>query len=96
MAITQKQVEHVARLARIGLSPAEIERFTVELGKILAFVEQLKEVDTKNVEETSHVTGLVNVLRPDAVQPPLDREAFLDGAPAHEGGQLKVKGVFSA
>ncbi|MFO0705095.1 MAG: Asp-tRNA(Asn)/Glu-tRNA(Gln) amidotransferase subunit GatC [Candidatus Andersenbacteria bacterium] len=96
MAITPQQVEHVATLARIGLTPEQVKHYTEELRKILAFVEQLKEVDTTDVPETSHVTGLNNVTRPDATLPPLDRETFLDGAPAHQDGQLKVKGVFSA
>jgi aspartyl-tRNA(Asn)/glutamyl-tRNA(Gln) amidotransferase subunit C len=96
MAITPQQVEHVATLARIGLSKEQVAEYTQELSKILAFVEQLKEVDTENVPETSHVTGLKNITRPDATLPPLDRQVFLGGAPAHEGGQLKVKGVFNA
>ncbi len=96
MQITPKQVQHVATLARIALTPEQVTRFTAELSTILTFVDQLKEVKTDKVVETSQVTGLINVTRPDATQPPLDRAAFLDGAPAHEGGQLKVRGVFSA
>ncbi|MFH0831107.1 MAG: Asp-tRNA(Asn)/Glu-tRNA(Gln) amidotransferase subunit GatC [Parcubacteria group bacterium] len=96
MAITPQEVEHVARLARIGLTPAEIKRFTGELTKILDFVSQLKEVDIAHVVETSHVTGLSNVTRSDKPAKPLDRQTFLDGAPAHEQKQLKVKGVFTS
>lgn len=96
MAITPKEVEHVARLARIGLSASEIERFTTELSKILDFVSQLKEVDTERVTETAHVTGLHNVTRPDKPSAPMDRDVFLQGTPSHEHDQLKVRGVFSS
>lgn len=96
MAITPEQVKHVAQLARIELTEAQVKQFTEELGKILAFVEQLKEVNVKKVEETSHVTGLSNVTRPDATKPPLDTQTFLDGAPDTDEGHIKVRGVFSA
>jgi len=96
MKITDKQVKHVAQLARIALSPEQITQFTAELSKILDFVEELNRVDTKGVAETAHVTGLSNVTRADRPSAPLDQKTFLDGAPAHQQGQVKVPGVFSA
>ena len=95
MPITPKDVAHVAALARLGLSEPELKRFTIELGKILEFVSQLEEVDTADVPETAQVTGLKNVLRKDEVRPGLERDKFLCGAPAREGDELKVRGVFS-
>jgi len=95
VAITAKDVAHVATLARIAMSESEQQRFTKELGKILEFVSQLDEVDTADVPETAQVTGKVNVLRPDVPRPGLEREAFLSQAPAREGDELKVRGVFS-
>lgn len=96
MAITEKDVEHVARLARIGLSSDEVKSFTKELSKIIEFVSQLKEVDTEHVIETAHVTGLSNVNRPDKPDKPMDRDVFLQNTPAHEKDQLKVRGVFTS
>lgn len=95
MAISKKEVQHVALLARLGLSEAELEKFTKELSKILEFVSQLGEVDTTDVPETAQVTGLTNVLRPDAPRPGLTREIFIANAPDAQNDQLKVRGIFS-
>ena len=96
MKITDEQVKRVAELARIALTPEQVERFSKELSTILTFVEELNQVDTKGVAETSHVTGLSNVVRADDPHAPVDRQTFLDGAPAHQQGQVKVPGVFSS
>ncbi len=68
MSLTEKDVRHVAKLARLTLTDAEVERFTKDLGGIFALIEQLGEVDTKNVEPTAQVTGLQNVLREDSIR----------------------------
>jgi aspartyl-tRNA(Asn)/glutamyl-tRNA(Gln) amidotransferase subunit C len=93
--ITEKDVIRVARLARIKLAKADLARFTGELGKVLEFVETLNKVDTSKVAETAQVNGRLNVIRPDKIEPGLDRDVFLEGAPAHVDEQLKVKGIFS-
>ncbi len=67
--LTKAQVEHIAKLARLKLSPAEIEKMTTELTSILAYVDMLGEVDTKKIEPTAQVTGLKNVWREDVVRP---------------------------
>ncbi len=67
MAISREEVLHVSRLARLDLRDAEIEKFTGQLGAILAHVSRLNEVDTEGVEPTSHVLDIVNVFRADAV-----------------------------
>lgn len=95
MTLDKKEVEHVARLARLGLTTKEIEKFTHELSTILDFIAQLKEVDVKNVPETAHVIGLTNITRPDKSESSLTRDTFLEEAPATTKDQLKVKGIFN-
>lgn len=68
-SLTKDQVRHIAKLARLSLSEAEAEKFTTELTKILAYVDLLQEVDTKNVEATAQVTGQTSALRADAIRP---------------------------
>ena len=68
MELSQEQVRHIAKLARLGLSDDEVKKFSTQLTNILQYVEVLSEVDTSSVEATSQVTGLKNVMRPDAVQ----------------------------
>lgn len=69
VALTPDQVRHVAKLARLVLTDAEVERLAKDLTGIFTLIEQLQEVDTKNVEPTAQVTGLRNGLRPDIVKP---------------------------
>ena len=69
--LTPTQVRHIAKLARLTLSDAEVEKFTKELTSILQYVDMLKEVDTSNVEPTAQVTGQTNVLREDVISPML-------------------------
>jgi aspartyl-tRNA(Asn)/glutamyl-tRNA(Gln) amidotransferase subunit C len=64
-----KQVRHVASLARIALSDAEVAKFGPQLSNILKYVDILNEVDTDNVEETNQVTGLKNVMGLDEICP---------------------------
>lgn len=65
--LSEEQVKHIAKLARIRLADAEIKKFSTQLTDILEYVKILEEVDTKNVEPTSQVTGLQNVLRKDEI-----------------------------
>lgn len=90
MALTRKQVEHVARLARLGLTEEEKEAFTVQLSRILDHVNRLNELDTQNVPPTYHVVALQNVLREDEPHQSLDREKVLSQAPAAEAGCFMV------
>lgn len=69
MSLSTDDVRHVATLARLHLIDDEVARFTKDLTGIFALIEQLKEVDTKNVEATAQVTGLVNGLRTDVIRP---------------------------
>ena len=74
-------VSHVAKLANLPLKPGEEKKFEKQLSEILSYVEKLKEVDTKNVEITSQVTGLENVTREDQTSPSLTQEETLSNTP---------------
>lgn len=90
MAITQKEVEHVALLARLNFSEEELEAFTRQLGDILESIKKLEELDTTDVEPMAHVLPVHNVFREDEVKEGLPRDAALEGAPDVEEGQFKV------
>lgn len=90
MAISVKDVEYLALLARLKLNPEELERFSKELGEILAYVEKLKTAKTEGIPPTSHVLNLSNVFREDKVKPSLTPEEALANAPSKEGPFFKV------
>ncbi|HEY6736508.1 MAG TPA: Asp-tRNA(Asn)/Glu-tRNA(Gln) amidotransferase subunit GatC [Candidatus Saccharimonadia bacterium] len=89
------QVERIARLARINLSPEEVAKMSVELGTIMEFVEQLQSIDVTDVEPTDQVTGLVDVWREDEVKSFGDRELLLKNAPQTKDGYIVVKRVLN-
>jgi aspartyl-tRNA(Asn)/glutamyl-tRNA(Gln) amidotransferase subunit C len=88
--ISRSDVEHVARLARLGLTDAEIDRMVGELSRILEAVGKLREVDTSSVGPTAQVIALENVMREDVARPSMRREAALAEAPRREEGLLRV------
>jgi aspartyl-tRNA(Asn)/glutamyl-tRNA(Gln) amidotransferase subunit C len=88
--IDRDQVLHVARLARLRLTEAELERMPGELSKILGHVEKMDELDLDGVEPTSHVVELQNVLREDEPRPCLTHEQALAGAPDVADGGFRV------
>lgn len=79
--IERKDVEYVARLARLRLTEDEQERMARELQAVLGYIEHIEELDLSGVEPTSHVVDIVNSLRADDVQESLPREAALANAP---------------
>jgi aspartyl-tRNA(Asn)/glutamyl-tRNA(Gln) amidotransferase subunit C len=79
--IDREQVLHVARLARLRLSEEEVERMSGELSTILDHIEKIAELDLDDVEPTSHVVQLENVLRPDEPRPSWPRERMLAESP---------------
>lgn len=93
MKITAEEIAHVAHLARLELSAAEVERFAVQIGEILAYVDQLRQVDTTGVAPTAHATAAANAFREDEPRPHLDREAALANAPEKEAGAFRVPRV---
>jgi aspartyl-tRNA(Asn)/glutamyl-tRNA(Gln) amidotransferase subunit C len=81
MKITLKEVEHVARLARLELTAEEKERMRAQIDSILSYIDKLNELDTSAVEPTSHVLPMTNVFREDEVMPSLSQEEVLANAP---------------
>ncbi len=88
--ITIKDVEHVAKLARLELTEEEKELYTKQLGDVLKYVDQMNEVDTSNIEPMSHAIDFVNVMREDKVIYEQDKEQLMSNAPEEENGFFKV------
>lgn len=88
--IDREQVLHVARLARLELSEAEIEKMSSELSSILDHIETISELDLENVEPTSHVVEVENVLRADEPRESWPRERILELAPDPADGGFRV------
>ena len=88
--LSRDEVARVAALARIDLTPAELDRLAGELDVIVESVAQVSQVATADVPATSHPLPLTNVFRADVPQPPLDRDAALAGAPATQDGKFLV------
>jgi aspartyl-tRNA(Asn)/glutamyl-tRNA(Gln) amidotransferase subunit C len=93
MSVTLKDVEHIARLAKLEFNEEEKEKFTHQLNSILAYVEQLNKLDTSNVAPLSHVIELDNVFREDVVKPGLSQQEALKNAPAKTEKFFKVPKV---
>ena len=83
--ITKQDVEYVAGLAQLRLDEPAKERLVREMGDILAYMDQLNELDTSNVEPMMHAMEMTNVFRQDVVEPSLPREEALMNAPVHDG-----------
>ena len=77
MRLTPSDVRHIARLARISLTPSEEERFAQQMSDFLAHVDKLDELDLTNVPETNQVTGLTNSMREDTALPFMQTDALL-------------------
>ena len=88
--ITRQDVEHVARLARLALTDAEVEALTHELGAILDHAADVAALDTADVPPTAHPLPLVNVLRPDEARLGVPRDEVLAEAPEAEDGRFRV------
>ncbi|MBM7707652.1 Asp-tRNA(Asn)/Glu-tRNA(Gln) amidotransferase subunit GatC [Chryseomicrobium aureum] len=91
--ITKEEVRHVAHLARLAITDEEVEHFTEQLAKIVQFADKLNELDTTNVEPTTHVLPLENVLREDKSIAGLDREVMMKNVKDQEAGQVKVPAI---
>lgn len=93
MTITHSDVVHVARLARLGLTDDEIDRFTSELDHILDAMRALQELDTSAIPPTAQVIPLHNVMREDVARPCWPVEEILKNAPATRDSQFLVPPV---
>ncbi len=92
--LTVEETRHIAKLANLPLTDKEIEKFRSQLSEILNYIGQLSEVETKNVEPTSQVTGMENVFRQDKAKSSLSQDEALSGAKNNHKGFFKVKAVF--
>lgn len=88
--ITIKEVEHVAKLARLELTEEEKVKFSKQLGDILEYAQQMNEIDTEGVEPMSHAIPIVNVMREDEVVHEFSREELMANAPLKEDGFFRV------
>ena len=93
MALTGDQVRWVAHLARLELSPQELDVMTGQLNSIVGYVDQLQQLDTKNVEPLAHALPIKNVFREDEPAPSLPVEGALANAPAQKDGFYQVPAV---
>jgi len=88
--LSKKDVEHVAILARLALTDEEVTKFTSELDQALQMAAALNDVNTNNLAETAHVTGLTNVMRADKTASQLTVEESLANAPSQDSKYFKV------
>lgn len=90
MALTTKEVEHVALLARLSLTEEEKKTFTGQLSSILDYADTLKLLNTEGIEPLTHILPMNNVFRADEIKPSIPRDEMLANAPLTEEGQYKV------
>jgi len=90
MPAVEIDVNYVAHLARISISPEEVEKIGAQLGQILTYMEKLNQLDVSQVEPTAHAFPLVNVTRPDEITASLPTEEALRNAPASANGLFVV------
>ncbi|MFH1652342.1 MAG: Asp-tRNA(Asn)/Glu-tRNA(Gln) amidotransferase subunit GatC [Chloroflexota bacterium] len=93
MSLSREEVLHIARLARLGLTDAEVDRMREQLSNILENFEMLQQVDTTDVPPTAQSISLQNVFRDDEVEPSLSQDDVLANAPRREGEFFRVRAV---
>lgn len=93
MALTTDDVRHIARLARVGLTDADVERYAAQLTVILDHFDALSRVPTDGLEPTAQPLPLYNVMRADEVSPSLPQNVALENAPEEEDGYFRVRAV---
>lgn len=93
MATGEIDVKYTAHLARLALTPDEEKKLGAQIGNILGYIEQLRELDVSNVEPTAHAVPLVNVTRADEIRPSLPHDDALRNAHKQSGGLFIVPKV---
>jgi aspartyl-tRNA(Asn)/glutamyl-tRNA(Gln) amidotransferase subunit C len=93
MAISREQVEHVAHLARLGLSDDETDRLQQQLSQILGHMQMIDTLDTSAIPPTAQVIPVSTVMREDVARPSLPTDEILKNAPRREGPFFKVPPV---
>ena len=96
--ISKKNVEHVAKLAKLKLSNSEIDKFSKQLSEIITYVKELEKVDTLKIEPTSQTTGLENISRKDEIntESTLTQDEALSGTDSTHNGYFVVDAVFQS
>ncbi len=94
MQLTHSEVRHVAELAKLHLTEAEVTQFAQQLSAILDYAQQLQAVDTSSVPPTPHILPLITVLREDIAEPGLSNTEALANAPDQADGFFRVRAVF--
>lgn len=94
--LSKEQVEHIASLARIGLSEDEKEKFQEDLGAVLDYIDKLQKVDVSGVEPTANIAGIENQTRKDENgSSHADAEVLVSMAPEKKDGYVKVRQVLT-
>ncbi len=93
MAVTRKDVDNAATLARLFFTAEEKEEMEDTLNNILGYFDKLSEIDTTGVEPLAHILPVENVMREDVVKPSLDQETALKNAPKHDRGHFVIPKV---
>jgi len=93
MKLTDKEVRHIALLARLGISDSEVEKFREQLSNILENFDILSQADTEGLPPTAQSITLENIYRPDETKPSLPVDEVLANAPDREGNSFKVNAV---
>ena len=93
MKLSREEVEHIALLARLGMTESEKEKFSEQLSNILEYFETLQQVDTTNVPPTAQATELQNVVRQDEISPSLSQGQVLTNAPWKEEEYFRVRAI---
>ncbi len=93
MGITKEEILHVVALARLEIREEETEAFAAQIGEILAYIDQLREVDTSGVPGTAHAGFFKNAFREDEERAHLPREEALANAPEADGESFLVPRV---
>ena len=93
MSVTQKDVEYIAKLAKLKLNKDELENYTKDMNEILEYIDKLNELDTEKIEPLSHPLGTKNVLREDIPRQSIEREKALKNAPKATHEFFKVPKV---
>lgn len=93
MAITTQQIEHIAKLARLGITEQEKEKYAKELANILDYFKKLEQADTTDILPIKQITGLKNRTRDDIIDSFSAQETILDNAPARKNRFVKVKSI---
>ncbi|MBR2520082.1 MAG: Asp-tRNA(Asn)/Glu-tRNA(Gln) amidotransferase subunit GatC [Selenomonadaceae bacterium] len=96
MKVSEQDIKTVASLSRLKIRPEETAEVTEQLDKFLTYVENLKTIDTTDIEPTTYALPMQNVFRADEVKPSLERELALSNAPLAEDGYFKVPRVLEA